>query len=160
LKYLRSGMFSEAEPLFRACLPIREQKEPDDWRTFNTKVRLGATLLGQKKYAEAEPLVLNGYEGLKQRAATIPLQEKFCLTDAHKWMIDLYEGWGQKNKSDQWRQEMLSTLVAIQPMLTESRSQSADERLTLVESCVTLANQLKEIGNSEQGEKILGTAVS
>ena len=40
---------------------------PDDWRTFNARSLLGGSLLGQKKYAEAEPLLLSGYEGMKQR---------------------------------------------------------------------------------------------
>ena len=33
---------------------------------------LGAALAGQKKYAEAEPLLIGGYEGLKAREARIP----------------------------------------------------------------------------------------
>ena len=41
--------------------------EPDTWTTFNTKSMLGGALLGQKKYAEAEPLLLKGYAGMKRR---------------------------------------------------------------------------------------------
>jgi hypothetical protein len=52
-------------------LTIREQKESDDWLTFNTQTMLGAALLGQKKYAEAERLLLEGYEGMKTREKTI-----------------------------------------------------------------------------------------
>ena len=37
---------------------------------------LGGALLGQKKYAEAEPLLLAGYEGMKARADKIPPQGK------------------------------------------------------------------------------------
>jgi len=29
-------------------------------------------MLGQKKYADAEPLLVKGYEGMKQREKTIP----------------------------------------------------------------------------------------
>src|SRR5262249_21360682 len=36
-----------------------------------SKAQLGAALLGQKKYADAEPLLLAGYEGMKQREKTI-----------------------------------------------------------------------------------------
>ena len=52
---------------------IREKSQPDVWNTFTAKAMLGA-LLGQKKYAEAEPLLLSGDEGMKQRAKTIPPQ--------------------------------------------------------------------------------------
>ena len=43
---------------------------------------LGGALLGQKKYAEAEPLLLAGYEGMKQREAKIPPEGKVRLTEA------------------------------------------------------------------------------
>ena len=48
---LRLKAWDEAEPLIRACLAIRETKEPDDWRTFNTKSMLGGALPGQGKLA-------------------------------------------------------------------------------------------------------------
>ncbi len=72
LGLLHEKKCTEAELLVRESLAIREQKEPGDWRTYNTKSLLGGALLGQKKYAEAEPLLLKGYEGMKQREKTIP----------------------------------------------------------------------------------------
>src|SRR5438046_9890167 len=57
---------AEAEASARECLVIREKKSPDDWQTFNAKSILGGSLLGQKKYAEAQPLLISGYEGMKQ----------------------------------------------------------------------------------------------
>src|SRR5262249_26975109 len=51
LNLLKQQKYAEAEPLLRECLAIREQKQPDDWRTFNTKSMLGGSLLGQQKYA-------------------------------------------------------------------------------------------------------------
>ena len=53
---------------------IREKSQPDLWSTFNKQSLLSGALLGQKKYAEAEPLLLSGDEGMKQRAKTIPPQ--------------------------------------------------------------------------------------
>ena len=58
--------------MLRECLAIRVKKQPDAWSTFNTQSKLGGVLLGQKKYADAEPLLLQGYEGMKQREAKIP----------------------------------------------------------------------------------------
>jgi len=40
--------------------------------TFNTYSSLGGALLGQKKYDEAEPLLLKGYAGMTERESTIP----------------------------------------------------------------------------------------
>ena len=55
----------EAEPPLRECLAIRAKREPDAWSTFNTKSMLGGALFGMKKYDEAEPLLVSGYEGMK-----------------------------------------------------------------------------------------------
>ena len=74
LGLLQQKKWTEAEPLLRESLAIREKTQPDVWTTFNTKSLLGGALLGQKKYAEAEPLLLAGYEGMKQREKTIPPQ--------------------------------------------------------------------------------------
>ncbi len=63
---------AEAEPFLRECLAIREKTQPDVWSTFYTQSLLGGALLGQKKYAEAESLLLKGYEGMKQREKMIP----------------------------------------------------------------------------------------
>ena len=58
---------ADAETILRECLTIREKTEPDAWRTFNTQSLLGEAILGQKKYDEAESLLVKGYEGLKAR---------------------------------------------------------------------------------------------
>ena len=63
---------AEAELKLRECLTIRQKIQPDDWTTFDTKSMLGEALLDQKKFADAEPLLLAGYEGMKQREDTIP----------------------------------------------------------------------------------------
>ena len=39
-------------------------------------------LLGQERFADAEPLLLTGYEGMKQREKTIPQQSKLRLPEA------------------------------------------------------------------------------
>ena len=45
---------------------------PEEWETFHTQSLLGAALLGQEKYTDAEPLLLAGYDGLTEREAKIP----------------------------------------------------------------------------------------
>ncbi len=51
---------------------IREKSEPKAWTTFRTMSLLGDSLVGQTKYAEAEPLLIAGYEGMKECEAMIP----------------------------------------------------------------------------------------
>ena len=86
-------------------MKIRLGKLPDDWTTFSTKSMLGASLLGQKKYAEAEPLLLAGYTGMKDRADKIPAQCKVQLTHALERIVDIYTAWGKMDKAEEWRKK-------------------------------------------------------
>jgi len=103
--------YSEAEPLLRECLAIREKKAPDTWRRFATLTLLGDAVLGQEKYAEAEPLLLQGYEGLKQRAAQVPAHHKRRLLEALERLVQLYDAWGKPEEAAKWRKE----LQAVRP---------------------------------------------
>ncbi|HEV3023502.1 MAG TPA: tetratricopeptide repeat protein, partial [Pirellulales bacterium] len=60
---------AEAEQVLRDVLAIQESTEPNAWTTFNTRSHLGGSLLGQRKFADAEPMLLSGYEGLNDRKA-------------------------------------------------------------------------------------------
>jgi hypothetical protein len=53
-----------------------------DIYSLSDKSLLGGSLLSQKKYTEAEPLLLAGYEGMKQREQKMYAQDKFLLTEA------------------------------------------------------------------------------
>src|SRR5262249_46229493 len=90
-------------PLIREALAIRERKAPDDWSTFETRSLLGGSLLSQKKYTEAEPLLLQGFEGLKAREAKIPATSKKRVAEAGARIVRLYDTWGKKGKAEGWR---------------------------------------------------------
>jgi eukaryotic-like serine/threonine-protein kinase len=64
---------------------------------------LGGSLLGQKQYAAAEPLLLAGYEGMKQRAADIPKLGQARLSEALDRLVELYDAWGKKDEAAKWR---------------------------------------------------------
>src|ERR1700694_2037020 len=72
LLYLNVGRYGQAESLLRAALNSYEKIAPDTWERYNCESMLGASLTGQKKYQEAEPLAIDGYEAMIQRKATIP----------------------------------------------------------------------------------------
>jgi serine/threonine protein kinase len=96
----------ESETLLRECLAIRVKKQPDAWTTFNAQAMLGASLLGQKQYADAEPLLLKGYEGMKAREKTIPPQGQPRLTEALERLVELYERWERPEQAARWRKEL------------------------------------------------------
>jgi tetratricopeptide (TPR) repeat protein len=63
--------YAEAEATLRGCLDIQKQTMPSDYRRYLTETLLGASLAGDHKYVEAEPLLVGGYEGMKQNAAAV-----------------------------------------------------------------------------------------
>ena len=101
--FVQQGLWSEADPVLRECLAIREKTQPDVWTTFNTRSTLGGSLLGQGKYALAEPLIIAGYEGLKARAGTVPTGAEMRLAEAAERVVQLYDAWGKKDNAAQWR---------------------------------------------------------
>ena len=72
---------------------------PDDWLTFNARSMLGGSLLGQKKFSEAEPLLLAGYEGMKQRKEKSPAISTSRLDDARTRLIQLYQETNRREKA-------------------------------------------------------------
>ena len=107
--YIRAGQAARAEPLLRECLAIRERKPVAGWVTFDAKSMLGAALLGQKKYSEAEPLLLAGYQGMKEREATMTAPFKIRLLDSLKRLVQLYEATGNQEKAKEWRKLLMET---------------------------------------------------
>jgi hypothetical protein len=103
---LDQGKFAEAEPIARACLAIRQKQTPDDWLTFNTQSMLGGALLGQKRYAEAEPLLLSGDEGMKQRAGQISPAGKIRLKEALQRLVELYEATNRPDRAAESKREL------------------------------------------------------
>jgi tetratricopeptide (TPR) repeat protein len=102
---LQQQKWADAEPILREGLAVREKKQPDDWSTFNTKSQLGGVLLGQKKYAEVGPLLMAGYEGMKQREAAIPEQGKARLPEALDRLIEFYTATNKPDEVAKWQAE-------------------------------------------------------
>jgi hypothetical protein len=69
-------------------------------------ILLGGSLLGQQQYAAAAPLLLAGYQGLQQRAATIPAEDQVRLTDALERLVQLNAAWDKKDEAAKWRREL------------------------------------------------------
>jgi tetratricopeptide (TPR) repeat protein len=101
---MKCGQHAAAEPLLRECLAIRDKNEPDDWMTFDTQSMIGAALMGQKEYAEAEPLLLKGYEGMKAREKSIPPQGSTRIPEALERLIELYTATTKPEDAKKYRE--------------------------------------------------------
>jgi serine/threonine protein kinase/tetratricopeptide (TPR) repeat protein len=101
---VQAGHAAEAEPLLREALTIRDQMIPNDWTNFETRSLLGDALREQKKYVEAEPLLLQGYEGIRRRRFHyFEFEGAKPWADAAGRLVRLYEAWGKPEQAEDWR---------------------------------------------------------
>jgi hypothetical protein len=103
---LAEEKFTDAEPPARECLTVREKILPGDWQTFNARSLLGGSLLGQKKFPDAEPFLLSGYEGMKQRENSIPAGGKRYLKETLQRLVQLYKATDQSEKAAEWNRKL------------------------------------------------------
>jgi eukaryotic-like serine/threonine-protein kinase len=97
--------FAEAEPLYRECLASRETNCPNAWYTHYTRAMLGATLLGKRKFDEAEPLLISGYEGMRERESSIRERNK-VLAEILQNIVQLFEATSRPEEASDWRTKL------------------------------------------------------
>ena len=105
LAYLSLGKFAESVPLAHEAVETDRRIQPDGWERFRAESLLGASLAGQKKYIEAEPLLLEGYQGMLARKIHIDVPDRYPLKLAHQWLVQLYEAWGKPDKAAEWNRK-------------------------------------------------------
>jgi tetratricopeptide (TPR) repeat protein len=103
---LRDDNFVDAEPRLREALAIQEKKRPDEWQRCHTQSLLGAALAGQRKYAEAEPLLLDGYQGLTEHEENMSAWDRRFVRQALDRLVQFYTDWAQPDKAVAWKQRL------------------------------------------------------
>jgi serine/threonine protein kinase/tetratricopeptide (TPR) repeat protein len=104
---LRSRRFTAAEPILSECVAILRRKQPGTPADFHAQSLLGGVLLGLNRYAEAEPLLVRGYEGLEAlRGQLPPLYARQRVTEACRRVVRLYEAQGRADKAAEWETKL------------------------------------------------------
>ncbi len=103
LAWQSEGKFAESEPLARNALDLDRRSQPDGVQRFRAESLLGASLAGQKRYVEAEPLLLEGYGGMMAHKDLIAAPNRYYLDRVRGWIIQLYVDWGKPAKAAEWR---------------------------------------------------------
>ena len=104
--YLAISQYAKAEAEFRTALAAIVKTAPDNWKRYNLESMLGGALAGEKKYAEAEPLMLSGYDGMKERESKLsPAVVPLFREDAER-VTQLYVAWGKPEKAAEWRAKL------------------------------------------------------
>ena len=109
---LKQSKPTEAEPFLRASLSVLQRERPEAWMTFHAKASLGAALAQQQQYEDAEPLLLEGYQGMRNSLKEAAGQKhgttwnEMPLRDALEYLVQLYDAWGKSDESAKWRKEL------------------------------------------------------
>ncbi|MHC5024459.1 MAG: protein kinase domain-containing protein [Planctomycetota bacterium] len=105
VRLIGHGRFAEAEPVLREALALRRDiLEPDHWLLGNTMSLLGEALTGLGEYEEAEALLTEGYQRIRDRAWQVPyLVRDDRRRESVQRVIDLYDAWGRPKDADRWR---------------------------------------------------------
>jgi len=100
------GEFLRAEDSLREALGIQEELQPDVLSKFVTRALLGHVLLVKQEFAEAEPLLNQGYEGMKSwKKNGIPIDDLPLLTETLDQLIGLSKATGDEEALKKWEAE-------------------------------------------------------
>ena len=101
---IQQQKFAEAESVLRHALTSLDNTLPNSWEKFDCQNLLGQSLAGQTKYAEAEPLILAGYEGMSRRKPTPQAGSSLAtVNEAGQAILSFYEKSGKAQKAAEWK---------------------------------------------------------
>ncbi len=104
--YLATGQYPRAETRLSEALAIVMKSSPDGWKRYYLESLLGAALIGQKRYAEAEPLILSVYNGLKKQESTLRDYARPFVKEDGERVVKLYQAWGKPGEAADWRKKL------------------------------------------------------
>jgi serine/threonine protein kinase/tetratricopeptide (TPR) repeat protein len=140
---LQEGKFVEAETPARQCLAIRSKLSPDDWSVYHAQHMLGGAKAGLKDYREAEPLLVDGYNGMKARRATMPGFHIPRIGESALRIIRFYQDMNRLDDAAKWQTEFNNLdAEAKRSLIVGLRSPSASAK----RSSVTASTATKRLG--------------
>jgi serine/threonine protein kinase len=105
---LAQHKYSEAEELLREAFKQAQKHWPNTGYSFYVMNLLGGTLAGEGKYTEAEPLLLESYQGLLRCQSTMPvyLNPTRRVTESLDRLVRLYEAYGKPSQAADWKKKL------------------------------------------------------
>jgi hypothetical protein len=105
---LQQRRYADAERTFREAATILHRTEPSAWERFNVDSMLGASLAAQKKFEEAEPLLMSGYNGMGtgRPSTNANMISRFTRAQAGEAIVQLYADWGKPTRQAEWIEKL------------------------------------------------------
>jgi tetratricopeptide (TPR) repeat protein len=100
---LQQRRYDLAETGFREALDLYRRTNPAAWERYQSESLVGQSLAGSRKYDQAEPLLISGYQGLIERRDKIPAFNQPDVDVAGDQIVRLYEDWLKPDKASEWR---------------------------------------------------------
>lgn len=98
MAYASQEQFAEAEPLAREAVLTDSKLQPDDWQRFRAESVLGTSLAREKGSAEAEPPLVEGYQGMLARTSSMAIPDLYNLKLARNRLVQLYKDTGKPER--------------------------------------------------------------
>ena len=102
LFFVAQGDPAGAEPYLRERLAHFPREPADNPERRMVQYWLGQCLIALAKYADAEPLLISAYEGLKPRERGKPPRNQAELKVVIDQINRLYTAWGKKDEAQKW----------------------------------------------------------
>lgn len=106
LTLIKTGAHSKSEATLRECLALCQKQKLEPWFRFRVQALLGRSLLEQKKYDDALPLLREGYQGLNKHEQDLTSYCSAELLGAVHSLVRVYEALGNVEAADKWRNEL------------------------------------------------------
>ena len=106
--YLEEGRLEEAEEVARRCWEIRRKLSPDDWRCFHAESLYGAAKYALGRISEAEPLLIEGYQGVKSRKHQLEDHQMILLGESLSRLLKFYLDQGNMSEAHRLGEEAKS----------------------------------------------------
>ena len=99
--------YAESEPFARQAATEYAKAKRETWGRWYAQCLLGAILMEQGRYAEAESELVSGYEGLLKTKQKMVADDRESLLNAGKWLMAVYERQGKSANAAEWARRIV-----------------------------------------------------
>ena len=105
---LRLRKYPEAEAEAASAAKLYEATGQTSWERYRNEGLLGASLLEEGKFAEAERRLLSAYAGMLQHQSMTAAESRRELQRDGQRIVRLYRSWGKQPKVIEWERKLRS----------------------------------------------------
>ena len=123
--YARTGDLAKTKETLRESIQLRREHFPDHWETYDTIAYFGAVMAMFELHEEAEPLLLEGIQGLQARLKTDPVFKLSVIESPLQSLIDSYKKLNKPEEAAKWQAALEKMRVELGSQSPQPKSNSA-----------------------------------